>query len=289
MMVQRSHSTSLSPSRYRWYLAIISVLLGYLLYTRLAFLLLSPDALLTRGMAAMQEGQYDDAERCFLRARAKAPQDELLNIALHVFYRHEYHDHPLAVRRFEWLAGVPVVKDWMRPRELAWRDARENRAGQWLQQAPWPAQSERNADVACRFFDDYWLENPDVVRLVVAGLCAVQRKDYPTAWKCFQRFELQNPRAFDKFTRSAPLLLWNYAQAAGHTGHHADADRLLALYRQQPPFRCDNYGKDSVHLHVTIDPARDTALSTVIDPGTPVSHTVVGRAHRGALAGISTP
>ena len=89
-------------------------------------------------MQAVAEGRYDDGEHYLLLARRKAPRWEMIDIAEHVFYWHEGHDNPLALRRFEWLAGVPVLNNWLKPHELAWRDAREDRALAWMERARWP-------------------------------------------------------------------------------------------------------------------------------------------------------
>lgn len=256
-----AHTVKRRPSRYRWYLAIIVLLLGYLLLapvcTACYLAQLPAPALLARAMDAVAEGRYDDGEHCLLLAQRKAPHWEMMDIALHVFYWHEGHDYPLALRRFAWLAGVPVLNRWLQPHELAWRDARENRALAWMQREMWPAESAMTLGAAGKLFDDCWSTSPREVEAMTSALLAVWRGDDARAWTLFARLEKEQPRIFATFRHTTPLLLRNYARAARRSGHHEDAERLTACYRQQPAFRLDSYNEANIRGHEVVNPARD--------------------------------
>ncbi len=251
------------PVRYRWYLAIIGVLAGYLLLSPLCIslyqMLLPAPALFTRGLQGVAEGRYDDAEECFRLAQRKAPRWEMTEIALHVFYWHEYHDYPLAQHRFELLFDIPVVNRWMEPFELHWRDARENRAGVWMQQHLWPVESVATQGVAGKLFDDFWSVSPHAVEAMTSALLATQHGDYPQAWRLFAQLEREQPQTFRQFWHDAPLLLRTAARAARQSGHPADAARLAKLYRQQPAFRLDTYNEANIRGHEVVNPAKDAA------------------------------
>jgi len=249
------------PPRYRWYFAIIVLLVGYLLFqpifTTYYFARLPAPKLLSCAMEAVAEGRYDDGECYLLHARRKAPQWEMMDIALHVFYWHEGHDYPLALRRYEWLAGVPVLNRWLAPHELAWRDAREDRALDWLQRNMWPAEGCLTLGAAGKLFDECWSASPHEVESMTSALLALQRSDFARAWTLFAALEMNHPKIFTKFRHVTPLLLRNYALAARRSGHSSDADRLTALYRQQPAFRLDSYNEANIRGHEVVDPARD--------------------------------
>ncbi len=254
------------PPRYRWYLALIVLLLGYLLlsplFTALYLARLPAPALLTRAMDAVAEGRYDDGERCLLLAQRNAPHWEMMDIARHVFYWHEAHDYPLALRRFEWLAGVPVLNRWLEPHELVWRDAREDRAIAWMQRAMWPAESRMTLGAAGKLFDDCWSASPREVEAMTSALLALRRGDDARAWALFAQLETDHPQTFTAFRHATPLLLRNYALAARRSGHPADAVRLTALYRQQPSFRLDTYNEANIRGHEVVDPRRDGLVSS---------------------------
>lgn len=249
------------PARFRWYLAILVLLSGYLLLGKVSVVVLPhvlpAEACLGRGLAAVREGRYGEAECYLLAARAKAPRAEMADAALHVLYWHKYHDFPIEPYSLGFLYSVPVLKNWYIPYERACRFTQENRAERWLQREGWPRDSYRTRGVACKLFDDYYADSPREVHTVAVAMYAVQQGRYAAAYELLQQFEQQHTPTFRTFCHTAPLLLRNYTLAAAASGHTADAKRLTALYRKQPPAWVETYDELAVGI-VKIDPARDS-------------------------------
>jgi len=268
MLMGTTHITTSQPSakpplhwRFRVYsgFAVLALvfLMGRALYNELLLPAMLPaSAWLDRGWDHMWEGEYATASRDFTHAAEKGAPVALMPIVWHVFYYRRWHDHPLAPRRIEILSHIPLVRVWMRPVELRWRDAVEYRANLWLIHDGWPHISYQILGVSCRIFDDHWRAHPVEVLTVVHAIDALRAHHDAHAYALFVDLEQRQPATYRLFWQSAPLLLRNYAQAAIDAGHPRDGRRLLDLYQQQPIYYALTYD-DQFHGDLCVDPVHD--------------------------------
>ncbi len=245
--------------RYRVYAALVGIaLLGWLGawgYRNLWLPAVLPaTACLDQGWSAIQEGEYPTAERCFAAAARKDPPPGVMPIALHVLYFRKWRDTPLAPRHIEILAHLPLVRLWMRPVELHWRNLDEMAGFAWLQRDAWPHDGYLTRGVACRVFDDYWPTDRAEVLAVIGAIDAVRARRFAEAYDALHTLETRRPETFRRFVQSAPLVLRNYA-AAAQVAHPQDAPRLRAAYRRQPACYVYTYD-DETDWQRHIDPAQ---------------------------------
>lgn len=243
----------------RWYMVILALMCGYLLCNQLYEARLSASGWLDRMVEAIQDARYPDAERCFQRARRLAPRAEIVDVAFHVLYWHLSHDNPMAATRFYFLGGLDVLLGWTPAKERAWRAQNEIRAADWLQQAAWPSHSYRTLGVAATLFDQYGRVHPREVEALLTALLAFRRRQYQPMYDCCSQLEQRQPALFQSFRTAAPFLLHDYAVAAGNCGHPADAHRLQALYRAQPPFWYNTYDDYQPRSIRQADPAQEAS------------------------------
>ncbi|MHB9022898.1 MAG: hypothetical protein ACYC7E_01800 [Armatimonadota bacterium] len=218
--------------RYRLWFPLCAIVLIVLSGRQLYFSVLPADGWLERGWYALRDGEYTEAERCFVWARRKAPNSEMAPLALAALYETELHGPPPATRLGP--AGhLPIIGPRLRALNRELSERRAAYAVKLSRDAQEYAFRRYGDARMSRLFEE-WKSYPRETEEMATAAWDAQQGNYTMALDRFTRLEDERPQAFNHIIRSFPPLLTLYQHVYWRLGLVRDVARLETLKRTLP-------------------------------------------------------